>query len=266
VLDSLAGIRLVVVGTGTGVGKTHVACALLRHLRDGGLPIVGLKPIETGLEAGGISDQGRLLHASTGLPVPGHSPAAFHVKQPTVERELEGSPFHVKPSPYWFGPPLSPHLAARNAGQRIDLGTARAWVLEAQELVGGHAALVETAGGLFSPLGPGTTNLDLVLALEPAVLLLVAPDRLGVLHDVASTLGLADARGRPVDAVVLSEPETPDGSTGRNAQELSLLGIARICAVFPRGSDASPATRQQAQRLVEWIDNKLTKRSCPLQA
>jgi dethiobiotin synthetase len=259
---SRSSARLIVAGTGTGVGKTHVACALLRHLVARGTPFVGLKPIETGLGAGVTSDQCRLLRAALGMPVSGELPAGFHVKQPAPEPDPGSDTFHVKPSAYWFGPAVGPHLAAREAGQRIDLGLIRAWVLEAEQRLGA-AALVETPGGLFTPLGPGTTNLDLALALEPAIVLLVAPDRLGVLHEVNAALGLAEARGRSIDAVVLSAPDRPDGSTGRNAAELEALGITGFSLVFPRTSEISPATEEQAIRLAAFIDRRVTQRAGP---
>ena len=66
--------------------------------------------------------------------------------------------------------------------------------------------IIETAGGLFTPLGRGVTNLDLVRALGPSVVLLVAPDRLGVLHELTATLGFAHANGARIDGVVLSRP------------------------------------------------------------
>jgi dethiobiotin synthetase len=66
--------------------------------------------------------------------------------------------------------------------------------------------------------------------------LLVAPDRLGVLHDVRATLLAARHVGLSLDAVVLSAPATPDASTGRNGAELSRLGIVPVAAEFPRGA------------------------------
>jgi dethiobiotin synthetase len=95
--------------------------------------------------------------------------------------------------------------------------------------------LVETAGGALTPLAPGITNFDLALALEPAVWILVAPDALGVLHDVSATLEALSARGRSPDVVVLSEAREPDASTGTNAAELRELGIAAPVAVAARG-------------------------------
>ncbi|HEX9298051.1 MAG TPA: ATP-dependent dethiobiotin synthetase BioD, partial [Polyangiaceae bacterium] len=120
-------LRLVVAGTGTGVGKTHVACALLRMLTARGIEAVGLKPVETGV-----------------TPSPelngGHEPATLS----DAERlRRAGGTFHVKRSPCSFVDPVSPHLAARRVGERIEVPAIERWV-------GEHAArviLVETAGG-----------------------------------------------------------------------------------------------------------------------
>ena len=65
--------RIVVVGTGTGVGKTTVSVALLRALRcaQPDVQALGVKLIETGLVDGLGSDAQALEEASTrGLPMP----------------------------------------------------------------------------------------------------------------------------------------------------------------------------------------------------
>lgn len=217
-------LRVVVVGTGTEVGKTHVACALLLAARSGGSACVGLKPIETGVEpSDALGADGGRLQAAAGV---------FHVKRLAA--------------PYRFVPPVSPHRAAREAGERIDLARIRGWV---EESAAGSAALVETAGGWFSPLGPGVSNFELSLALEPCRIVLVAPDRLGVLHDLTAALGLARARGRLPDAVVLSAPAVPDSSTGTNAGELAALELAAVVATFPREAPDAPESRGAAARV-----------------
>jgi dethiobiotin synthetase len=212
-------VRIVVAGTGTGVGKTHVAVALVSVTRG-----VGLKPIECGPAGVGGTDSERLAAAST----------------TPVSRETGGGQ-----PPYRFDPPVSPHLAARQAGLRIDLGRIRSWVA-------GHAgaAVVETAGGLFTPLGVGLTNFDLMRALEPAALVLVAPNRLGVLHDLTAALGLARSLGRSPDAVVLSAYDPPDASSATNADELVRLQLAPEITVFPRAHGDAPETIAAATRVL----------------
>jgi dethiobiotin synthetase len=98
-------------------------------------------------------------------------------------------------------------------------------------------SVVETAGGVFSPLSLATTNYDLACALEPAIWVLVCADALGVLHELSATLHAMRARGRMPEHVVLSAAREPDASTGSNARELSALGIVTPTAVLERNDD-----------------------------
>jgi dethiobiotin synthetase len=106
--------------------------------------------------------------------------------------------------------------------------------------------VVETAGGVFSPLAPGITNFELAVALEPAMFVLVAADALGALHDVTATLLAMRARGRTPDHVVLSGARPPDASTGSNGVELAALGIVVPSAVLARDDDRGISTLADA--------------------
>jgi dethiobiotin synthetase len=215
--------RLVVLGCGTGVGKTRVSVALLRALAARGVPTVGLKPIESGVTPG------------TGT-APG-SDAALLRAAGTLSTRRD------RPL-YALAAPISPHLAARTEGLRIDEVLAANWVAQAELEVATHIAphmaiwsVVETAGGVFSPLSATATNLELALALEPAIWVLVAADTLGVLHDVSATLQAMRAHHRAPDHLVLCAARAPDASTGTNAAELAALGIATPSAVLARNDD-----------------------------
>jgi dethiobiotin synthetase len=215
--------RVVVLGCGTGVGKTWFSLALLRALAARGVPTMGLKPIESGIEPG------------TGS-APGSDAAAL--ASAGNLRTTQSRPL------YALAAPVSPHLAARAEGLRIDERLAADWVRQAESEVTmytpSHMAIwsiVETAGGVFSPLSATATNLDLALALEPATWVLVAADALGVLHDVSATIQAMRARNRAPDHVVLCAARAPDASTGSNAAELAALGIATPSAVLARDDD-----------------------------
>ena len=221
--------RVVVLGAGTGVGKTRVSVALLRALATRGVPTLGLKPIESGILRG-VNDE----------PAPDSDAAAL---------AAAGSLQTTLPHPlYALGEPISPHLAARRAGVELDVARCSDWVATSEESVAprvsSHSALwtvVETAGGVFSPLGVATRNFELARALGPAIWLLVAPDALGVLHDLGATLGAMNALGRLPDHVLLSAARAPDASTGTNAAELTTLGIVRPSAVLARNDDSGIA-------------------------
>ncbi len=214
---------LVVTGTGTGIGKTHAAVALVlawaRLLREAGVedPLVaGLKPVESGVVPGEATDVSTLEQAST-----------FHVKR--------------YPPPYLLARAVSPHLAAADEGRTIELQPIRDFVAEARATA--HGLLVELAGGLFSPLARDLDNADVALALAPDEVLLVVPDRLGVLHDVAAATRAARATGLGITGIVVVAPEHPDASTGTNAAELAVVCDVRVVAQLPRADVATLAAR-----------------------
>jgi dethiobiotin synthetase len=216
--------RIVVVGTGTGIGKTHVGVALVTALAAAGQEVAGLKPVESGIGTE-VTDTELLDRAAT-----------FHVKQPP---------------PYALRAPISPHLAAAMEGVTLRLGPVAAWV----DSVEATWVVVETAGGLLSPLGVDLTNLDLTCALKPDAVLLVAPDRLGVLHDVTATMFALHvlAPELPEPVVVLQAPAEADASTGTNAGELLSLEIARTVATLPRGAPGSVQVQLVVTELLQML-------------
>jgi dethiobiotin synthetase len=216
-------MRVVILGTGTNVGKTYVTACVARGLRRV-TSVLALKPIESGTTPEEAGDAGVIALAA------GHAP---------------------KLSPWRLRRAVSPHLAAREQGVELRSDRAAEWVRLQQEAHAARVTLVETAGGAFSPLGVGDTNVDLARALEPALWLLVAPDALGVLHDVTSTLR---ALPRPPDAVVLSGARVADDSTGTNAAELMRLGVCEVRAVVGSGATESA-------EVVRWLIDHSTYKS-----
>ena len=159
-----------VTGTDTGVGKTLVSCALLRQLRTRHARVVGMKPVAAGTEAdSGENEDTLALRAAGSIQVP---------------PELD--------NPYCLPLPLSPHLAARAAGQRIDVAliAERYHRLAAQA----DAVVVEGAGGFLVPLTDTHTGADLAEALRLPVLLVVGL-RLGCLNHALLTTEAIRARG-----------------------------------------------------------------------
>jgi dethiobiotin synthetase len=169
---------LFVTATGTGAGKTTVTAALARALHARGEPVVALKPIETGVDP--EPAYARVLAEACGRP------------------ELATLPgFHRARLP------LSPYACALEGEAPLAL---EPLLVALRSAAGGHLALVEGAGGLLVPIDRERTVADLARALD-LPLLLVAPDRLGVLSDVLCAVEAAEARGLRIAALVLNATE-----------------------------------------------------------
>jgi dethiobiotin synthetase len=219
----VTGRLIVVTGTGTGIGKTHFAEALLLAWQRLDRRVTGLKPVESGVGDGDVStsDASRLARASS-----------FHVKHRTTA----------------FVEPVSPHLAARHQGLTLDAGLFVAPATAARAEADG--VVLELPGGLFTPLAPGLLNAHVAAALRPDALLLVAPDRLGVLHDIGASVRAAQAMPLQVDGLVLVTPEHPDVSTGRNGPELPGLVPVPLLATLPRSTPAELAKSPEVSLIV----------------
>jgi len=164
---------LFVAGTDTGVGKTAVAVALLRALARSGWRAAAMKPVASGREPG------EALNADVAALV-----GAAGVAAPLPEV-----------NPYAFDAPIAPHVAAEAAGRRIELGvirTAAAALARRADVV-----VVEGAGGVLVPLDERHDMLDVAIALDATVLLVVGV-RLGCInHALLSALAIR-ARGVPL--------------------------------------------------------------------
>ncbi|MBK6520583.1 MAG: dethiobiotin synthase [Polyangiaceae bacterium] len=199
-----------VLGTGTGVGKTCFSAALLRLARASGLDAVGLKPAQTGSDE--PSDAAHL----------GEACGTF-----------------VEPL-YSFPEPVSPHLAARARGMRLDCAAIIDWVSRHQR----GFTLVETAGGAFSPLNEESTNADLVERTDPAsAIFLVTGAALGTFHATTATLrALGTLAARTI--VVVSAPESlTDGvATADELRRLRTAGLSASALVLGPNSQLVPGS------------------------
>lgn len=193
---------LLVLGTGTDVGKTYAACCIATQLRrsDPLAAVRALKPVESGVEASRQARDAAALAAAAGHP-------------------------YVAPA-HAFEEPLSPHLLARRSGLTLTPAALARWVKT--ESVGASWLIIETAGGAFSPLSPDACNADLHPALRAVGLkpttVLIASNRLGVLHDVLATQRALEPLQAAAELIVLSTvTNAADPSALSNAEELKLL-------------------------------------------
>ncbi len=194
---------LFVTGTDTGVGKTILSAALLAAMTAIGEPVRAHKPVVTGLDepSGEWPPDHELLATAAGM-----------------------TPEEVAPLRY--GPAVSPHLAARLAGESIDPLALVARARQAGEEE--TSLIVEGVGGLLAPLAEDYTVCDLAVALGLPVLIAARPG-LGTINHTLLTLQAACAVGLDVRAVVLTLwPEDPSALERSNRETIASMGEVEV--------------------------------------
>ena len=161
-----------ITGTDTGVGKTYVACQLLRQYAAQGLKVVGMKPVA----AGRLFMHGAWVHDDVQKLI-----AASNVIAPI---ELI--------NPYSFDEPVAPHIAAEKAGVEIKMDVIVHAFQQLSRLA--DVVIVEGAGGFLVPLNDKETLADLVAALQIPVILVVGV-RLGCINHALLSAEAVTARG-----------------------------------------------------------------------
>lgn len=190
-------LKLFVTGTDTGVGKTHVSCALLKEARRRGWSALGWKPLETG--CGPLAEDARALSEASGID--------------------------VLPE-YALAMPAAPAVAAAREGISIDFGrlVARGHALA----VGHNFVLGEGAGGWRVPITERKDMADLAGELGWPVLI-VGRAGLGTINHTLLTAE-AVARRCALHGVVLSVRPGDDGELA--ASNRDEIGRRLPCPVW----------------------------------
>ena len=180
-------VVIVIVGTGTEVGKTWVATSLIRAWRASGLAVAARKPAQSFASpdgTGGTDDT-----AGTDAHLLGEASGEL--------------PTTVCPPNRWYGLPMAPPMAAEALGQAdftaADLEAELHWSAGTASGTSGFpvdVALVELAGGVCSPQAMDGDGIEMIRLIQPDAVLLVADAGLGTLNDVR--LSVAALRTLPL--------------------------------------------------------------------
>jgi dethiobiotin synthase len=198
---------LFVTGTDTGIGKTTVSAALVHRYRRS--PVGYWKPVQTGFPE---DDDTRDVALLSGCPEQSIYPRGVRLPRP-----------------------LSPHLSARLAGERIEMNS----LLDmAQRAPAQRFWIVEGAGGVLVPLNESDLMVDLIAALQmPA--LIVARSQLGTINHTLLTVEALRRRAIPIAGVVMSGEPNPE-----NRDAVQKFGDIAVVGEMPRFESLTPAALQ----------------------
>jgi dethiobiotin synthetase len=206
-------MNFLITGTDTGIGKTFCSCGLIRAARAAGVNCCGMKPF-----CAGDNSDVELIAAASGNDIPRHLL-----------------------NPVWLRPPLAPYAAAMLENRPIDVNAVQKAY---HDLAANHdLVFVEGVGGLLVPILRDYNFRDLAVDLKLEVIL-VAPNRLGVInHVLLSAESIANA-GLRLALLILNELDTePTLATQTNPSILGeLLDVPMYLSPF-QNADFSEALK-----------------------
>ena len=226
-----------VTGTDTGVGKTVVACALVRGLREGGARVAVMKPVASGA-----------FRTPEGLR---NTDALALMEAAGPER----SDTYDEVNPYCFEPAISPHIAAREAG--IDVDTSMIRQKYDRLSAGADWVVVEGAGGWYAPINEHQTMADLAWALSIPALMVVGL-KLGCLNHAQLTRLGVESHGVRLAGWVVSGIDRHMTRVEANLETLERLFGEPPLAVVPHLPEGippialAPLARQLTQRTISF--------------
>ena len=185
-MNQLSPNSFFITGTDTGVGKTHVACKLIRNYVALGYKVIGMKPVAAGgdyINGLWVNDDVLKLEAASNVKAP---------------RELI--------NPYSFKEAIAPHIAAEKAGVKINIDVIKHAFQALATLA--DIVIVEGAGGFLVPLNNQQSMADLPAALDIPVILVVGM-KLGCINHSLLTVEAISARGLTLHGWVANQIE-PD--------------------------------------------------------
>jgi dethiobiotin synthetase len=188
-----------ITGTDTEVGKTLVAAGLIAALKEQGIDVGVMKPLESGAPC------------FESAPIPQD---ALTLKEIADTRDdLE------EINPYCFQAPIAPGIAAEQAGVEIDLKRIKK-VYEG--LKKRHQFMVvEGAGGLLVPIAKGVLLPELIKLLG-LPLIIVARSGLGTINHTLLTLSYCQQQGLKIVGFIISKAtQDVSPSEASNAQTIT---------------------------------------------
>ncbi|OHX15660.1 dethiobiotin synthase [Chromobacterium amazonense] len=199
-----------ITGTDTEIGKTHSAVELIRLYQSQGKRVLAMKPVASGCD---ILPDGSW-----------HNDDVARLTAATGQADLELM------NPYRFLPPVSPHIAARQAGVEIDLAHIGEHYRRLRDKA--DIVLVEGAGGWLAPLSDSLFMADLAQSLALPVILVVGM-RLGCINHALLTARAVQRSGLPLAGWVANCPQPKQAAYQENLDTLKRHIAAPLLLEIP---------------------------------
>ncbi len=208
--------NIFITATGTDIGKTYVSALIVKKAREAGLDCGYFKPVLSGIE----EQNGRLTVSDVNYVVD-------TAKIPCEADDCVG---------YWWKEAVSPHLAAKRAGQNIEIQKIKQKFEQLNKKY--DYLLIEGAGGITCPLrlerGEKYLLKDLIKELE-APIIIVADGGLGTINSTLLTVEYARNNNIPILGIILNNFEPDNFMHQDNLKQVEYLCGIKVIATVEKG-------------------------------
>jgi len=220
--------NIFITATGTDVGKTYISALIVKKMREAGYDCGYFKPI---LSGGGKCRENK----STDKP---------NVK---IERLINSDANYVVDIAkipcaaddcvaYWWEEAVSPHLAAKRAGQEINIAKIKEKFTELSKKY--PYLLIEGAGGITCPMklenGEKYLLKDLIKELDTSIVI-VADGGLGTINSTLLTVEYARNNNIPVVGIILNNFNPESFMHQDNLKQVEYLTGVKVIATVEKG-------------------------------
>lgn len=209
--------KIFITATGTDIGKTYVSALIVKKMRQCGYNCGYYKPVLSGVR----ELCGKLIDSDPNFVV-------------------ETANIPVNPNDcvsYWWKEAVSPHLAAKRAGESIDINRIKYDYAQISKKY--DYLLVEGAGGITCPLrvdeGEKYLLKDLIWELGLSTII-VADAGLGTINSTLLTVDYARENGIEVEGIILNNYDTDNFMHWDNLEQVEYLAGINVVATVARGS------------------------------
>lgn len=207
--------NIFITATGTDIGKTYVSALIVKKMREAGFNCGYFKPVLSGV----VEVGGKLKESDCNYVV-------NTAKIPTTADECVV---------YWWKEAVSPHLAAKRAGDDINIDKIKQEFNKKQKEY--DYLLVEGAGGITCPLrledGEKFLLVDLIKELNVDIII-VADGGLGTINSILLTVEYAKQHNINIQGIILNNFNPNNFMHQDNLKQVEYLTGLKVIAIVQK--------------------------------
>ena len=210
--------NIFITATGTDVGKTYISALIVKKMRENGYNCGYFKPVLSGVK----EESGELTE----------SDCNYVVKIANIPDTANDC------VAYWWQEAVSPHLAAKRVGEKIDINKIKDKFNQKQKEY--DYLLIEGAGGITCPIDLENNNKyllrDLIKGLNTNIII-VADAGLGTINSTLLTVEYANRYNIKTSGIILNNFEPDSFMHQDNLKQVEYLTNIKVIATVEKNQN-----------------------------